>query len=86
MARAQVSFSIVPQGGKLLSSISTQPTQVTNNENVLNRQTYEGIPVWHPVYVRHPVYPHIEDMHATDFRLLALVTHSVRYHCLWYHK
>ena len=37
VARAQVQSSIVPKGIRLLSSISTQPTQLTNNDNVLNR-------------------------------------------------
>ena len=47
-ARAQAESSIAPKGIKLLPSISTQPTQVSNNENVLNRQTWKGIPVSHP--------------------------------------
>ena len=47
--RALSPSSMVPKGIQLLlSSISTQPTQASNHENVLNRQTYEGIPVSHP--------------------------------------
>ena len=45
---SQVSSSIVSKWTRLISSISTQPAQVNNNENVLNRQTWEGIPVSHP--------------------------------------
>ena len=36
------------KGVKLLSSISTQSTQVGNNENLLNKQTWQGYPVSHP--------------------------------------
>ena len=46
-ARHQPRFS-VPKGIKLLSSISTQPAQVSNSESVLNRQTYEGTSVSYP--------------------------------------
>ena len=38
-----------PKGIKLLSSISTQPAQVTNNENLpINRPTWEEIPFTYP--------------------------------------
>ena len=47
-ARALSQSSILPKGMKLLSSISTQPAQVSNNENLPNRQTWEGIPVVYP--------------------------------------
>ena len=33
------------EGTKLLFSISTQPTQVCNNKNLLRRQTWRGYPV-----------------------------------------
>ena len=35
------------KGRKLLFSISTQPTQVSDNENLLDRQTWQGYPVSH---------------------------------------
>ena len=40
-------FTIVPKGIELLSSMSTQPAHVSSNENLLNRQTWEGIPATH---------------------------------------
>ena len=43
----RLSLTIVPKGIKLLSSVSKQPTQVNNNENVLNWQTLGNIPVSH---------------------------------------
>ena len=46
-ARHEPRFSLpsCKKGIKLLSSISTQLTQVSNNESVLCRQTYGGMPV-----------------------------------------
>ena len=35
----------MPKGINLLSSVSKELTQVNNNENVLSRQTYEGMPM-----------------------------------------
>ena len=40
-ARALSQSSILPKGMKLLSSISTQPAQVSNNENLLNSLTWQ---------------------------------------------
>ena len=45
--RAPFQSSIAPKGIKLLSSISTKPTQMSNNENLLNRRTWKGYPVSH---------------------------------------
>ena len=45
--RAPFQSSIMPKAIKLISPISTYLTQVSNNENLLNRQTWKEHPVPH---------------------------------------
>ena len=47
-ARAPAQSSIVQGRNKAANSYLNVTTQVSDNENVHNRQTYEGIPVSHP--------------------------------------